>query len=281
MSDAELVDFLQWALPRLRLRWAGFRRVRRQVGRRLRRRLAELALPDLAAYRALLEDRPGEWKRLDALCRVTISRFWRDAATWELLLDEGLPALAELARAEGRDTLRAWSAGCASGEEPGSLLLAWSLGGGAALAGLRLEVLATDTDETLLERARAGTYPEGALRELPAGWREAAFEPAGEDFALRQAFRRGLDLQRCDLRAEGPAGPFDLVLCRNLAFTYFDESLQREVLERLAAVLRPGGLLAVGGHERLPAGPTLFEPWSRGVGTLHRRLPEGEPAASE
>ena len=270
MRDAELVDFLQWALPRLRLRWAGFRKVRRQVGRRIAAHLADLGLDGLAAYRERLESQPAEWKRLDALCRVTISRYWRDAGTWEALLDHGLPRLAEAARAEGRDTLRAWSAGCASGEEPYSLLLAWSLGGGPELAGLRLEVLGTDFDEHLLERAAAGVHPEGALRDLPPGWRDAAFEPAEDGFVLRQSLRRGARFERRDLRAESPAGPFDLVLCRNLAFTYFEDALQREVLERLAGVLRPGALLVLGSHEHLPAGQELLRPWPDAASSLHR-----------
>ena len=55
VKDTDCIGFLQWALPRLGLCWAGFRRVRGQVCKRLRRRLAELGLRDLAAYRALLE----------------------------------------------------------------------------------------------------------------------------------------------------------------------------------------------------------------------------------
>jgi chemotaxis protein methyltransferase CheR len=74
-ADRRRVDFLQWALPRLGLRWAGFRKVRRQVCRRLRRRLGELELADLDAYREHLEAHPEEWTVLDALIPITISRF--------------------------------------------------------------------------------------------------------------------------------------------------------------------------------------------------------------
>jgi chemotaxis protein methyltransferase CheR len=77
-TDAECVDFLQWALPRLGLRWQGFRKVRRQVCRRVARRIAELGLADADAYRLYLERNPQEWDALAELCRVTISRFWRD-----------------------------------------------------------------------------------------------------------------------------------------------------------------------------------------------------------
>src|ERR671930_2654015 len=145
MRDADCVEFLQWALPRLELRWAGFRKVRRRVCRRISRRLAELDLPDGASYRAYVQSNPEEWARLDALCRITISRFWRDAAVFETLRDHVLPALGP--------TVAAWSAGCASGEEPYSLVLA------ATDAGVAVRVLATDVDDTLLARARTACYP--------------------------------------------------------------------------------------------------------------------------
>src|SRR5438477_9810042 len=128
----DCVEFLQWALPRLRMRWDGFRKVRRQVCRRIERRSRELGLTDLAAYRDYLERRPDEWARLDALCRVTISRFYRDRETFAALEQEVLPALAR-----GGAEIEVWSAGCASGEEPYTLALLWKL----ELARLSLRIL--------------------------------------------------------------------------------------------------------------------------------------------
>ena len=75
MSDADCTAFLQWALPRLNLRWPGFRKVHRQVCKRLKRRMSELQLTDFAAYRARLEADPAEWQILDQSCHITISRF--------------------------------------------------------------------------------------------------------------------------------------------------------------------------------------------------------------
>jgi chemotaxis protein methyltransferase CheR len=67
VKDTDCTAFLQWALPRLRMCWSGFRRVRSQVCKLLWRRLAELGLAELTAYRALLETHPQEWTRLDGL----------------------------------------------------------------------------------------------------------------------------------------------------------------------------------------------------------------------
>jgi chemotaxis methyl-accepting protein methylase len=73
-----------------------------------------------------------------------------------------------------------------------------------------------------------------------------------------------------DIRLEQPPGPFDLVLCRNLAFTYFDEPLQSTIVERIGARTRAGGFLVLGRHEALP-GNELFGPKAPALG-IHQRL---------
>ena len=71
MKDEECVSFLQWALPRLRRYWPGFRKVRRQVCKRIDRRICELDLGGVAAYRLYLECHPEEWPELDTRCRAS------------------------------------------------------------------------------------------------------------------------------------------------------------------------------------------------------------------
>lgn len=250
VRDEECVPFLQWALPRLGLSWSGFRKVRRQVCRRISRRMDELGIADAVSYRSHLEEHSDEWAHLDRLCRITISRFWRDRAVFDALRDVVLPALGP--------TTRCWSAGCASGEEPYSLVLA------AAEAEVAVEVLATDVDPVLLERARRACYEGSSLRDLPADTRAAAFE----DGCLRPEHREHVSFRLHDVRVGPPPGSFDLVLCRNLAFTYFAKSSQRSVSASLHASLRPGGALVVGSHEAPPAG--AFEPWLPGLGVWRR-----------
>jgi chemotaxis protein methyltransferase CheR len=271
LTRDQCTALLQWALPRLGLRWRGFKRVRGQVCKRVHRRMDDLGLQRAADYRARLALDPAELALLDSLCRVTISRFWRDRAVFDRLRDDLLPALAALARARGEGALRCWSAGCASGEEPYSLSLAFRLAVLPRFPGMEIEILATDADPGVLSRARLARYPPGALRELPPGWGEAAFEPADGERRLRAGWRRGVAFRRQDLRRRMPAGPFHLVLCRNLAFTYFDEPLQRQVLRGLAARLAPGGLLVVGVHERLPAGDFGLEAAAERLPVYRRR----------
>jgi len=257
VRDRDCVAFLQWALPELRLRWPGFRRVRRQVCRRLAQRLRELDLPDLDAYRRRLGEEPAEWGQLDACCRITVSRFYRDRAVFEALGRTVLPALAARARSEARSSLRAWSAGCGSGEEVYSLSAVWRLEVAPRHPGLALRIVGSDVDDVCIARARRGCYAPSSLRELPADWRARLFETCSEagepdSACVRPPFREGVELVTEDLRRAMPEGPFDLVLCRNLAFTYFDAALQRDVLAGLLGRLRAGGALVIGVHEPLP-----------------------------
>jgi chemotaxis protein methyltransferase CheR len=260
MTDHECARFLQWCLPELRFRWAGFRRVRKQVCKRLGRRVAELGLDDLDAYRVFLESHDEEWRVLDSMCRVTITRFYRDRAVWDLLCADVLPALARRAVSSGKMEVRCWSAGCGSGEEAYTLRIAWLLGAIPATGvDLPLRVVATDSNPMLFDRARRGIYKPGSLRFLPVEWVETAFEETTEGHRLQDTFTKDIDFVDQDIRENMPDGVFDLVLCRNLVFTYFDESLQKELLERIAGRIAADGTLVIGAHERLPGLAHDFE----------------------
>jgi len=258
MTDAECTAFLQWALPRLRMRWAGFRKVRGQVCKRLSRRISTLGLKNLEDYRAHLTAHPDEWDHLDSCCRITISRFYRDRGLFDYLTVTLVPDLArETHGAEGE--LQVWSAGCASGEEPYSLALLWQLAAGTHFPEVRLVVEATEADSSLLERARDGIYPASSLKDLPEDWAREGFEPADGRFRLRDRFRTDVRFSNQDIRRQMPEGPFGLILCRNLVFTYYEESLQVALLERMMARLKTRGALVLGAHERLPEGSGLLE----------------------
>ncbi|MBX3187730.1 MAG: chemotaxis protein CheR [Labilithrix sp.] len=258
MTDAELVALLQWALPRLGLRWAGFRNVRATVRKRVARRIAALGLRDVAAYRARLEADPEEWSVLSTMCRIPISRFYRDRAVYDAIVADVLAPLAAAAAREAR-ALRVWSAGCASGEEPFTIAIAWQVDLAPRFPGVALEIHASDVDPIMIERAERGVYLTGSLRELPDRFRAAGFDAGDAPGTVRvkPEIRAAVTFRCEDVRASMPEGLFDLVLSRNLAFTYFDEATQRDFALRVGERLRPGGALVVGAHEDL--GPRAFQ----------------------
>src|SRR5215218_4082997 len=146
---------------------------------RVSRRIAELGLAEADAYRAYLEGIEEEWDVLAGLCRVTISRFWRDRAVFEGLRDEVLPELGP--------ALSAWSAGCASGEEPYSLVLA------AAEARVGIHVIATDVDPVLLRPARGTRAADSRLRTRAFGGERASRADCSPGSRLSEPARAARD----------------------------------------------------------------------------------------
>jgi chemotaxis protein methyltransferase CheR len=262
MNDSQCVAFLQWALPQLGMRSAGFRKVRRQVCKRLRRRLAELGLTDLHVYRLspAASRRVGGARPPDPHHHLAL---YRDRGVWAFLQREVLPVLAAGALARNCETIEVWSTGCASGEEAYTLAIMWQLELGPSFA-LAIRILATDVDAPILRRARRGCFAAGSLTELPERWRAAAFAHHDRRYCVRDSFKQHVTIARHDIRTSPPRGPFDLMLCRNLAFTYFDRELQRVTASRIATTLQPGGALVLGSHETLPSTLAELDRWSAG-----------------
>jgi chemotaxis protein methyltransferase CheR len=255
VNDTDCTAFLQWALPQLELRWPGFRRVRRQVCKRLKQRMRDLGLDNYSAYRVRLEADPSEWQIFDECCHITISRFFRDRGIFEVVRRQVLPDIAARAKREGRDA-QVWSAGCASGEEPYTLKILWDVEVASAYPGVFLSIIASDVDKAMLTRAREGCFEQTSLHELPPPLIEQAFDRLGPQYCVKPEHREGIEFLDQDLRTEMPPRIFDLILCRFVAFTYFAVPLQRKVLTSMLERLRPQGYLVIGSHEQLPSDAT-------------------------
>ncbi len=250
LKDPDCVSFLQQILPQLHLRWDRFRRVRRQVCRRLRARFLSLGLEDFAHYKNYLVGHHDEWSVVDACCRITISRFYRDAVVFEQLC-QVLPTLIQLGQERRDSSIRCWCAGCASGEEVYTLKLIEHFRLSSQKMLLPLSILGTDVDEYLLLRARRACYPKGTLQELPQEWIAQAFD-VNQQYCLKSVFQEGIQFERADIRKQMPFGLFHLILCRYLAFTYFEPILQQEILQEILHRLVPEGILLIGQKESLP-----------------------------
>ena len=240
MTDFE--SFLAEALPPLGLAPAAL--IRRNIRRRVMRRMESQGVHDFSSYLQFLRRNPSEWDVLRPLFTVTISRFFRNRRVFETLASQVLSPLA----AKGNPVC-AWSAGCASGEEAFTLRILWE-----ELPGRKpdLSILATDIDEECLTRAGEGLYPESSLREVPGEISDRYFRGEGGRYRLREDVVRSVTFRRHDLLCESLPGDFDLVLCRNAAFTYFSAPRRIAIAYAIAAAVPPGGCLVLGRTEKLP-----------------------------
>jgi len=255
MKDHECTEFLQRCLPQLRFRWAGFRKVHKQVCKRLYRHMTELGVSDFSAYEVYLDDHPEEWQILDSILQITISRFYRDRGVFDILCSRVLPALAEDILLREGNEVRCWTVGCCSGEETYTLQILWKLRVLPAIhKKLPLRIIATDINLDLLKRAQEGSYSESSLKDLPKELTQQAFSQSGKFYEIKKTFREDIEFLEQDIRIQLPEGGFHAIFCRNLVFTYFEEALQREILSRTLEKLHRGGIFVIGIHESLPKG---------------------------
>jgi chemotaxis protein methyltransferase CheR len=257
------------------------------LGRRLPACLRALKVHSAEEARQLLLRRPELLPAALSALLIGVTEFFRDRAVFEGIRTEVLPRLA------GRDgTLRVWSAGCSTGEEVYSMAI---LLAEAALLE-RSWLLGTDCRGDAIGRARESQYCAAAIQALDASIRTTYFEPIeGDGGGFAKAASRQERLSReassvpvcpafgsrdrrvsrtlrwrpvaalrgrarwkvADLTRTVEIGPWDMILCRNLAI-YLERGSAAAIWQRLADALRPGGLLVVGKAERPPAGIGLL-----------------------
>jgi chemotaxis protein methyltransferase CheR len=225
---------------------------------RLSRRLRELGLRSFGAYWRLVADGgdPAERRRMiEAVCTHE-THFFRERHHWEFLAGELFPRWrAEAAERKRSRRVRAWSAGCSSGEEPYSLAMAL-LEGLPPSEGWSAEVVATDISTKVLARAETGLWPIDRKDEIPEAYLKRYMLRGRRSqegmLAAGPALRRLIRFQPLNLNdAEYDlAGRFDLVFCRNVLI-YFDDASRTAAVHRLLDRLEPGGHLFLGHAESL------------------------------
>jgi chemotaxis protein methyltransferase CheR len=258
-------EFLRDVAPLLGLHGRAFRR--RGIKRRLERRMADIGISGFGEYLRRVKENLEELENLSGILTVTISRFFRDKDVFSRLESSVIPAILE----KGHPELTVWSIGCASGEEPYSLAMLWKKKFQEKWPMARFVILATDIDEGPLRRAEEGRYKSSSLREVPEDIREYAFKLEQGVFVVSQAVRQSVQFRRHNVLKEDPFPGMDLILCRNLAFTYFSKERQKDVLKKISVGLKEGGYLCIGNTERLPLMyPTLFTPVYLGEGIYQK-----------
>ena len=237
----EYKEFLKTTLPHLGLRWRRFKR--KSIRKRIIGRMQQLNLHTWSAYKSYLLEHEEERYHLTSILNVTISRFWRNRSLFQSLENVWLPALLESMDPE--ESVQIWSAGCASGEEPYSLLILWEES--FANSGRRLRLLASDSDSHCLERAKQARYPASSFRE------KYCINERGT-FSLRGDLPKRIEWFEHNLIWETPPLKNHFIFCRNLVYTYFTDSLQEEITRRFHQALAAHGFLVVGRKDRLPPG---------------------------
>lgn len=246
-------------LEKLDLSWAGYRKVRKGVKKRISRHIQALGCRNMSEYLRELDKSDEVRQECDRLMTVSISRFFRDRCLWLTLGNEILPGLIE----KQREKLRVWSAGCASGEEVYSFMILWDDLKKQFSRLPSLEIIASDMNPLYLSRSQAGIYPRGSLREIEETMRPLCFEASsdGKRYALKPQFKDGIVWRRHHLLSDDPPGAdFHIIFLRNNLLTYYEDHLKKKGFRKVRECLARFGVLIIGSHEKLPSESSDFIP---------------------
>jgi chemotaxis methyl-accepting protein methylase len=237
-------------LDHFRYSWAGYRKVRQGVKKRISRHMQELQCPDIETYLILIEYDDKLRLECERRMMVSISRFFRDPKLWLDLENEILPRLIETEK----EKLKVWSAGCARGEEIYSFKLVWERLRTRLDVPPALEIIATDMHPEYIEKAQAGIFAKSSLKEIPEEMRDDYFDrkKGGNRYDLKSTFKENIVWRIQNLFSDPPGSGFDIIFLRNNLLTYYRDNLIREPLTKILESLKPGGWLIIGSHEKLP-----------------------------
>ena len=204
------------------------------------------------------------------------SFFFRDKVPFDHFRDTIMPALMAARAREKR--LRIWCAACATGQEPYSLAMDVR-GFGAALAGWRIEIVATDLSNEVLEKAKAGIYSQFEVqRGLPIQQLVKFFSQVGEAWQIAPEIRAMVKFRPLNLLNDfSSLGTFDVVFCRNVLI-YFDQDTKAGVLNRIARQMPADGFLILGAAETVVGLTDAFRPMSDKRGLYVPNSPAAKPA---
>ncbi|HEY3597302.1 MAG TPA: CheR family methyltransferase [Paraburkholderia sp.] len=228
---------------------------RATVLRRVERRLQVNALPDLPSYQRFLKANPEETRALLKDMLIGVTNFFRDREAFEAVEREVITAI--YSGKSPDEQVRAWVAGCSTGEEAYSLamLLSEPVPVVSEVAGI--QVFATDIDERAIETARAGRYLESILTDVPPSRLRQFFTHARGVYTINKSLREKILFAAHNILRDPPFSQLDMVSCRNLLI-YLDRSVQRQVLQTFHFALRPGGFLFLGTSESAEIAEDLF-----------------------
>jgi chemotaxis protein methyltransferase CheR len=185
--------------------------------------------------------------------------FFRDKIPFDHLRETIVPAL--LQTRANRRALRIWCAASSTGQEPYSIAMCLKEFG-AALAGWRIEIVATDLSQAVLEKSKAGIFSQFEVqRGLPIQLLVKYFNQIGELWQLNADIRAMVQHRQLNLLQDfSHLGTFDVIFCRNVLI-YFDQDTKAVIFERLAKVLEPDGVLTLGAAESVVGISDAFKPY--------------------
>ncbi|MFH1063324.1 MAG: protein-glutamate O-methyltransferase CheR [Candidatus Omnitrophota bacterium] len=266
MSNIESKDFIHYDdLPKeelrafnkiinniYRLHGVDFRQYRSKC---LRRRIVvgmhDARVNSFVDYLNFLIKHPDEYDSLLDRITINVSEFFRNPETFSAVRRNVIPSIIQAKKEINASSIRVWSSGCATGEEPYSLAILLSEVLAELKENLKIRIYATDIDKAALKRAEEGIYKEKALKELKNYQVNSYFQKNEQGlYAIKPEFKTMIKFMYHNMISDQPLQRMDLIFCRNVII-YFSKELQKLVYDNFYKALAPKGYLVAGKTESL------------------------------
>ncbi len=191
-------------------------------------------------FQAIDKDRKLFDEFLDRMT-INVSEFFRNGNRWQILQEKIFPKLIKT-----NPRPKVWSAACSTGEEPYTLAIILS----ELLSSGSVNILATDIDESAINRAKEGIYVKRSLQEVPEAYVKKYFSETDKGYAISDSIKRCVTFKKQNLLADRFDTNFDLIVCRNVMI-YFTDEAKHELYMKFSQSLKSGGVLFVGSTEQI------------------------------
>jgi len=228
---------------------------RATVLRRLERRLQVNRVPDLPAYQHYLTQHPEEVPKLLQDMLIGVTNFFRDRRAFDTLEREIIPRIFQ--QTNPAEPLRAWSVGCATGEEAYSIAMLFAERNASGLKPRAIQVFASDIDQHAIDIARHGLYPQSIEVDVIPSRLHQHFNKEEKRYRIKREIREMVTFSAHNILHDPPFSKINLIVCRNLLI-YLNRDIQKKVFEILHYALYPNGYLFLGNAETADVASELF-----------------------
>lgn len=247
---------------------------RSTILRRIARRMQINHIETLPAYLDRLRENGDEVRALADDLLITVTNFFRDPEVFDRLAQSIIPRLFD--GKQGKDVVRAWSVGCATGEEAYSIAMLLLEEASRRESPCDIQVFASDLHRRSLERAREGFFPGDIDQDVSSERLRRFFHKENGGYRIAKEVRDLVVFAPHNLLSDPPFSRLDIICCRNLLI-YLERPLQRDVIELFHYALNPEGTLLLGSAETLDSSE-LFRPEDKRLCIYRKRnVPGPEP----
>lgn len=214
----------------------------KQMKRRIDTLIAKNKIVGYDNYIAALKGNNRLFEEFVNYLTINVSEFYRNPEQWQIMDKEIIP---ELIKKYGKN-LKIWSAACSTGDEPYSLVMAFS----RHLPLNQIKIYATDLDKQVIAKAKTGLYVEKSIASVPDDFKRKYFTKVGPSYQISDEIKSRVEFKEHNLLKDTYPTDCHLIVCRNVLI-YFTEEAKEEVFRKFYGSLKPGAFLFIGSTEQI------------------------------